>query len=288
MKKILFSAAIAAMTLLMSGCSLEETPESKFDESEAYKSATLVYVNTVASLYNKLYSRFTGGDDNFNYMSEFTADVLFLPGRQGDWVDGGKHQNAFLHRWDPSTDYIKNLWNDSYSDIALCNSSIEKLEEIRALKTLDDSVIDAYKSEVRAIRAFYYMWLVDFFGRIPVVESSQMGIGDVTQSTRSAAYEFVKKEVCEIIPYLAEDNAQKTSSEYYARFTKAAGYAMLARLAINGAVFSQDNWNDGKFVGGIDAVEANITNWGKADKYNVDGKSMNAWETVVYAQEQIK
>lgn len=288
MKKILFSAAIAAITLLMSGCSLEETPESKFDESEAYKSATLVYVNTVASLYNKLYSRFIGGDDNFNYMSEFTANVLFLPGRQGDWVDGGKHQNAFLHRWDPSTDYIKNLWNDSYSDIALCNSSIEKLEEIRALKTLDDAVIDSYKAEVRAIRAFYYMWLVDFFGRIPVVESSQMGIGDVTQSTRSAAYEFVKKEICEIIPFLAEDNSQKTSSEFYARFTKAAGYAMLARLAINGAVFSQDNWNDGKFVGGIDAVEANVTNWGKSDKYTVDGKSMNAWETVVYAQEQIK
>ena len=51
MKKILYSAAVVALTLLAVGCSLEETPKSKFDESEAYKSSTLVYVNTVASLY---------------------------------------------------------------------------------------------------------------------------------------------------------------------------------------------------------------------------------------------
>lgn len=289
MKKILYCVAIAAAALLTSQCSLEENPESKFDESEAYKSSTLVYVNTVASLYNKLYDRFRGGDDNFNYMSEFTSNVLFLPGRQGDWVDGGKHQNAFLHRWDPSTDYIKNLWNDSYSDIALCNSSLEKLEEIKALKTLDDEVIISYEAEVRGIRAFYYMWLVDFFGRIPVVTSSQLGIGDVQQSERSAAYKFVKDEVCAIIPNLAAANSQKLNDEYYGRFTKAAGYAMLARLAINGAVFSQDTWNDGKFVSGgdIDKVAANVNKWGEEDKFTVDGKTMNAWETVVYCQEQI-
>ncbi|MBR0112039.1 MAG: RagB/SusD family nutrient uptake outer membrane protein [Bacteroidales bacterium] len=284
MKKIFYAAAIA---LLFVGCSLEETPKSKFDESEAYKSSTLVYVNTVASLYTKMYNRFHGADDNYNYMSEFTSDVLFLPGRQGDWVDGGKHQNAFMHRWDPSTDYLRSIWNNSYSDIALCNASLEKLEEIRALKSLDDATINGYVAEVRGIRAFYYMWLVDFFGRIPVVTSSQAGISDVQQLSRSAAYDFVKKEITEIIPDLASDKSQKLSSEYYARFTKAAGYAMLARLAINGAVFSQDSWTGGKFTGGIDKVEANVTNWGKADKFSVDGKTMNAWETVVYCQEQI-
>lgn len=288
MKKILYSATlIATLSLMMVGCSLEEKPLSKFGEDEAYKSSTMVYVNTVASLYNKLYDRFRGGDDNFNYMSEFTANVLFLPGRQGDWVDGGKHQNAFLHKWDPSTDYIKNLWNDSYSDIALCNASLEKLDEIAGLGTLDPEVIDSYKAEVRAIRAFYYMWLVDFFGRIPIVTSSEMGVGDVQQSERSAAYKFVKDEICAIIPHLAEGTAQKTSSEYYARFTKAAGYAMLAKLAINGAVFSQDKWNDGKFTGGIAAVEDRVTDFGDKDMYTVDGKTMDAWETVVYCQEQV-
>ena len=60
MKKILYAAAIA---LLFVGCSLEETPKSKFDESEAYKSSTLVYVNTVASLYTKMFNRFHGAGD---------------------------------------------------------------------------------------------------------------------------------------------------------------------------------------------------------------------------------
>ena len=287
MKKILYSAVVLALAFLTPGCSLEETPLSKFDESEAYKSATLVYVNTVASLYNQLNSRFKGGDDNFNYMSEFTANVLFLPGRQGDWVDGGKHQNAFLHRWDPSTDYIRNLWNDSYSDIALCNASLKKLEEIKALGTLDQTVIDSYEAEVRGIRAFYYMWLVDFFGRIPIVTSPDAGIGDVKQASRSEAYGFVRDEITDIIPLLAEANSQDVNSEYYARMTKAVAYAMLARLAINAAVFSQDNWNQGQFTGGIAKVEPGVTAAGISQKINVEGKSMNAWETVIYCQEKI-
>ncbi|MCR5463448.1 MAG: RagB/SusD family nutrient uptake outer membrane protein [Bacteroidales bacterium] len=288
MKKLLYSAAVLALTFFMSGCSLEETPLSKFDEGEAYKSATLVYVNTVASLYNKLNSRFKGGDDNYNYMSEFTADVLFLPGRQGDWVDGGKHQNAFLHRWDPSTDYIRSLWNNSYSDIALCNSSLKKLEEIKELGSLDESVVDSYIAEVRGIRAFYYMWLVDFFGRIPIVTSPDAGIGDVKQASRTEGYNFVRDELCEIIPNLASAKSQDVNSEYYARVTKAVGYAMLARLAINAAVFTQDNWNQGQFTGGIAKVEPGVTKAGIDQKITVNGKTMNAWETVVYCQEQIK
>ena len=288
MKKLLYSAAVLALTFFMSGCSLEETPLSKFDEGEAYKSATLVYVNTVASLYNKLNSRFKGGDDNYNYMSEFTADVLFLPGRQGDWVDGGKHQNAFLHRWDPSTDYIRNLWNNSYSDIALCNASLKKLEEIKGLGSLDASVVDSYMAEVRGIRAFYYMWLVDFFGRIPIVTSPDAGIGDVKQSTRSEAYGFVRDEIADIIPLLPSAKSQDVNSEYYARMTKAVAYAMMARLAINAAVFSQDNWNQGQFTGGIAKVEPGVTAAGKSQNITINGKTMNAWETVIYCQEQIK
>ena len=288
MKKLLYSAAVLALTFFMSGCSLEETPLSKFDEGEAYKSATLVYVNTVASLYNKLNSRFKGGDDNYNYMSEFTADVLFLPGRQGDWVDGGKHQNAFLHRWDPSTDYIRSLWNNSYSDIALCNSSLKKLEEIKELGSLDESVVDSYMAEVRGIRAFYYMWLVDFFGRIPIVTSPDAGIGDVKQASRSEAYGFVRDEIAAIIPLLPSAKSQDSNSEYYARMTKAVAYAMMARLAINAAVFTQDNWNQGQFTGGIAKVEPGVTKAGIDQKITVNGRTMNAWETVVYCQEQIK
>lgn len=288
MKRILYGITATALVLSMAACSLEETPMSKFDESEAYKSSTLVYVNTVASLYNKLHSRFKGGDDNYNYMSEFTANILFLPGRQGDWVDGGKHQNAFLHRWDPSTDYITNLWNDSYSDIALCNASLETLEKIKALKTIEDELVDSYVAEVRGIRAFYYMWLVDFYGRIPIVTSSDMGIGDVKQSSRSEAYNFVRDEICDIIPKLVDAKSQDVTGEYYARMTKAVAYAMLARLSINAAVFTQDDWTQGQFVGGYAKVEPGVTAAGKDAKITVDGKTMNAWETVIYCQERIQ
>lgn len=53
-----------------------------------------------------------------------------LPGRQGDWVDGGFHQNAFLHSWSPSYAAFLATWNDIYKQISLCNSAYEDLQDM--------------------------------------------------------------------------------------------------------------------------------------------------------------
>ena len=56
-KKFIYSFMIAAAAAAFSSCSnfLEERPTDAFDEETAFQSPTLVYVNTVASLYNNMF-----------------------------------------------------------------------------------------------------------------------------------------------------------------------------------------------------------------------------------------
>ena len=97
MKKYIFGVALLSAALL-SGCSLDENPKSQFSEEEAFKNSTLTYVNSVANVYSAIGDGLYGGTDCVHTLQEFMSDATMLPGRQGDWVDGGKWQNMFLHR----------------------------------------------------------------------------------------------------------------------------------------------------------------------------------------------
>jgi hypothetical protein len=286
MKKIILSSLVST-GLLLSSCSgfLEETPLSLIPEEEAYKSATMVYVNTVASVYSAFESRFYGGRENVHCLQEFTADGWILPGRQADWVDGGKWQSLFLHNYGPGLATTNQVWNDMYSLIGNCNTSIDNLETF--IQAGGGEFLLEYQYEVRSIRAIVYMQLVDFFGRIPLVTSSQIGLSDVNQSNRSDIYQFIIDELTECIPHLISANGQN-SGPYYGRITKAVGYMALAKMAINSPVFTKDKWDDGSLVGGIDNVAPRINEAGKNISITLDGVTRNAWETVIYCQQQIE
>lgn len=278
--------------LVFSSCSdfLEETAYSKFSKEEAYNNPTLVYLNSVASLYSALgrqglcYDCDSNGE-NFHYLSEFSSDLCFNQGRRGDWVDGGAHQQIFLQTWDKAHSNINKAWSFQYKVIGLCNNSIDDIQSM--LDAGGEAFLQNYINEIRAIRAYIYMQSLGMFGRVPIVTSSSMSVADATQSSRSEVYAFVRDELAEIIPTLSDASGTSLSSEYYGRMTKAAGYAMMAKLAANAAVWSQDTWNDGKFVGGVEKVGPVVTELGKKQNITLDGATRNAWETVIYCQEKL-
>ena len=110
-KKFIYSFMIAAAAAAFSSCSnfLEERPTDAFDEETAFQSPTLVYVNTVASLYNNMF-KIMGNDRHVYDLNTFSSDEAMLPCRIGDWEDGGLWQNIFLHRWCTMHDLTKNSW----------------------------------------------------------------------------------------------------------------------------------------------------------------------------------
>lgn len=286
MKKVLVSSMLI-LGGLFSACSgfLDEDPRSKIPEEEAYKSEKLVYVNTIATIYTSFGNRLYGSTDNVHTLQEFSSDAWILPGRQGDWVDGGKWQSLFLHNYGPGNATIKSTWNALYTIIGNCNTSIDNLETF--IQAGGESYLQDYQYEARAVRAILYYHLVDLFGRVPLVTSSKTVMADVNQSSRSEVYQFIVDELTDCIPHLPSGKCQNMG-KYYGRVTKAVGYMAMAKVAINSPILSKDDWNDGSLVGGIAKVAPYVNQAGKNIKIALDGTTRDAWETVLYCQKQIE
>jgi len=257
-------------SLLLFSC-LDEDPRDQLEEEQAYDTASNLYINTVATLYN-----YIGGSQQsqglqgtyrgvYDY-NTFTTDEAMLPTRGGDWYDGGFWQNLYLHKWTESDDALSETWNYLYKVIVLCNRSLANIEKHQTLLTNSQKM--AYEAEVRAIRAMYYYYLVDMFGSVPLVVSDEISIQDVKQSSRSEVFSFAFDELQEVLPLLPDEHSN-LMGDYYGRITRPVAYFLLAKLALNAEIFTDNDWTDAAKPSGKDI------------KLTVDGKQMNAWEAVI-------
>lgn len=272
MKKIsLLSCLFACLAFLSCEDYLKENPRDQLDPEGGYDTPANVYLNTVATLYNYiggfqdsqgLQGTYRGVYD----LNTFTTDEAMLPTRGGDWYDGGFWQGLFLHKWGTNSDAIQATWEYLYKVVVLSNQSLEILGDLRRKTGYKD--LDRYEAEVRALRAMYYYYLVDMFARVPLVVSSSIPVKEVRQSDRKEIFEFVVKELQESLPllYTAHSNSK---GDYYGRITKPVAYFLLAKLALNAEVFTDNDWTDGSRPDG------------RGIYFRVGGQRMNAWQTVM-------
>lgn len=281
-------------SILLASCSLDETPRSKFSEEEAFSTPKLVYVNTVANVYSSIGNGLYGSDGgSVHTFQEFSSDASMIPGRQGDWVDGGAWQNIFLHNFESSVSKYNDVWNNLYRVIGLANSSIDRLNKYLG----EHPEYADYVYELRALRAVYYYYVMDLFGQVPLVVSSEVSANEVEQSNRSDVFKFVTSELAECIPHLSDSKSQN-EGEYYGRITKAVAYMCMAKCAINAPVYTIDDTTPtsySAFVGTDKSGKAtaseeqgkNVSEMGKKINITLDGETRNAWETAAYCADQI-
>lgn len=249
---------------------LNENPKDKIPEEDAYKNLTDLYYNAVASLYNNIggYSDSQGlqGTGRGIYdLNTFTTDEAIMPTRGGDWYDGGFWQGLFLHRWGVDNDAIQATWEYLYKVVSLCNQSLERIDTYQ--QTHNDEELPVYRAEVRAFRALYYYHLMDLFARVPLVLSSSTPLKEVKQNSCKEVFDFVVKELQESEPLL-ETAYSNRSGNYYGRITRPVACFLLAKLALNAEIYTDNNWTDGQFPDGKDIY------------FEVDGERLNAWQTV--------
>lgn len=259
--------------LMLSSCDgyLKEDPRDQLYPEDAYDTPQNGYLNTVASLYNYIggYSDSQGLQGTYRGvydLNTFTTDEAMLPTRGGDWYDGGFWQGLFLHKWGVNSDAIQATWEYLYKVIVLSNKSLERLDEF--YKQTNNKYIPAYMAEVRAFRAMYYYYLVDLFGRVPLVLSSSTPMKEVKQSTRAEVFEFVVKELQESLPLLSTERSNRLG-DYYGRMTRPVAYFLLAKLALNAEVYTNNNWTSGSRPDGKNLF------------FEVGGQRLNAWQTVM-------
>ncbi len=267
-----FSLLTVLFSLSLVSCSLDEDPRDQIPEEKAYSSATQLYLNTVATLYNYIGGSKDGeglqGTGRGVYdLQTFGSDEAMLPTRGGDWFDGGIWEDMYMHSWDAGHEIIKNSWIYLYKVITLCNHSLEQLEAHQSL--LSKEKYASYKAEVRALRAIYYWYLLDLFARVPIITSTAESMKEIQQSDRSEVFEFVVADLQEALPDLKYANSV-SPGDYYGRITHSVALFVLAKLMLNAEIYADDNWTDDTYLDG------------KKLLFKIDNKTLNAWEATIH------
>ena len=267
-----FSLLTLLFSLSLVSCSLDENPRDQIPEEKAYASATQLYLNTVATLYNYIGGSKEGeglqGTGRGVYdLQTFGSDEAILPTRGGDWFDGGIWEDMYMHSWDAGHEILNNSWLYLYKVITLCNHSLEQLEAHQSL--LSKEKYASYKAEVRALRAIYYWYLLDLFARVPIITSTAESMKEIQQSDRSEVFGFVVAELQEALPDLKYANSV-SPGDYYGRVTHSVALFVLAKLMLNAEIYADDNWTDDTYLDG------------KKLLFKIDNKTLNAWEATIH------
>ena len=271
MKHRFFALSVLALSLSLTSC-LDETPKDQIPETEIYDSANSLYVNAVASLYNYIGAHEEGeglqgtcrGIYDYNTL---TTDEAIIPIRGGNWYDGGLWKNMYNHTWTATDTDLYNVWKYLYKVIVLSTKSLETIEKHKALLTEQQRV--DYSAEVRAVRAMYYYYAMDMFGRIPILQSSTQKTADIRQSNRSDVFWYVVKELQNVAPLLANEHSN-LQGNYYGRVTRPVAWFLLAKLSLNAEVYTDDDWTDSSRPDG------------KTIMFDIEGNKKNAWQTCVH------
>ena len=272
MKRIYIFISAALSLLAGASCSayLDESPKDRLDEETAYSTLSDVQRNGVLSLYNYVggyvdSQGLQGTGRGIYDLNTFTTDEAMMPTRGGDWYDGGFWQGLYLHRWGVNNEAIYATWEYLYRTVILCNGSLEKIQAFSAAHPTEE--VAPLVAEVRALRAMFYYYIMDLFGSVPLIEKSSPALEEIVQKKRSKVFYFIVKELMDSEPFLSLERSNQPGV-YYGRVTRPVVWFLLAKLALNAEVYADDDWTDGSRPDG------------KSLFFEVDGQSLNAWQTV--------
>ena len=249
---------------LLSGCGfLDEEPKDQLPREDLLGSDRGMYLATLGNLYSMIGSSQAGEGLAGTYrgvydLNTFTSDEAILPTRSSDWYDGGLWQRLHMHAWETGEAPLKNAWNYLYKVIVMANQAIEDLKDY-----------PQWRQEARAVRALYYYYLLDLFGRVPLVQAADVSMDKVAQSSRPDVFRFVFFELNDVLDDLSGERSNIPGS-YYGRVTQPVALFLLAKLALNAPVWLVDDWTKDPPLGGADFTA------------EAEGRRLNAWELVEY------
>ena len=284
MKRYRFLFLLLA-ALSMTSC-LDEHPKDQLDEDAIYGSASDIYINAVASLYN-----YIGGANEsegiqgtcrgiYDY-NTLTTDEAMIPIRGGDWYDGGLWNAMYQHRWSADDQSLYDTWKYIYKVIVLANKSLDIISSKSGL--LSAAQQQEYRAEVRAIRAMFYYYAMDMFGRVPLVLStdeqrySSLFQG---QTDRSSVFHFIFQELQQVLPSLPDQHSNKEGN-YYGRITQPVVNFLLAKLALNAEIYMYDDWTRG-YANRPKGSDIHFSVPAADASSHGGDKELNAWETCIY------
>ncbi|GAA4299864.1 RagB/SusD family nutrient uptake outer membrane protein [Nibribacter koreensis] len=238
MKKIFYSALIFASAFFVGCTDLDEGIYGQQVADDFY--ATEAGVNAaLANIYNEVRGDWNGkgiagADRGWFDLNESSTDEMLIPRRaDGAWDDNGIWRAMYQHTWTGSQEFIGNTWNWLYRSIFKANLAVELLTKANA----DPARI----AEAKVLRAYFYYMLMDGWGDVPFYTENNVTVDQIPQTPRAEVFKFIESELKSNVDLLTTAKG----GQFYGRFNKWAGYALLGKLYLNAQVYTgTQRWAD--------------------------------------------
>ena len=222
MKNLKFIYTIIAFCLVNLSCSddyLERYPlDSPSDETFLSNEAELEMA--VAGAYNALWYHPAGIAIPFSITFDYASDI----GWERNTTD---LQALGLGLVDSDNEYTAGFWTAFYRGIGRCNSILDKSESLKEI--VPQEKYDRLISEVRFLRAFYYFYLSELYGGVPLLTANvTLSEARIAKSPKSEITDFILSELDAILPTLLPE----TNTANKGRASVGAALALKSRVAL--------------------------------------------------------
>ncbi|WP_161625561.1 RagB/SusD family nutrient uptake outer membrane protein [Cyclobacterium qasimii] len=218
MKKIIIYTLLIPALLFSSACNEEFLERLPLDSpsSETYFANETELDMAVTGAYNKLWYYPVGIAWFLSF--DFASD--------DGWDRNGSDLQA-LGRGEQNADngYTNGFWSHFYSGINRVNFITSEGSHLR--QEMDPAKYDRLVGEARFIRAYFYAYLAELYGDVPLVISNlTLEESQTPRSSKEAVIDFVLAELNEIKEHLPMNAAEK------GRVTKGVALALISRVAL--------------------------------------------------------
>ncbi|TAI47982.1 RagB/SusD family nutrient uptake outer membrane protein [Flagellimonas allohymeniacidonis] len=185
--------------------------------------------------------------DNFFALQEVSTDEHLVPTRGTDWGDNGIWRVLHNHTWDPSHQYLLNVWNNF-------NQSAFRASEV--IDSRSNGTAEQV-GQAQFVRAYATWVLLDLFGNVPfrgVDEGPEIN-PSVLSRTEAVALVIADLEAA----ITALPSAVAPSSDANKVASKAAARFLLARVLLNRHIYnggSPDTADMNRVVTLVDEIAA--------------------------------
>ncbi|WP_205510194.1 RagB/SusD family nutrient uptake outer membrane protein [Longitalea arenae] len=218
MKQFILFISMLAGVILFPGCKkyLEHDHPTSISDAEWW--------NTSADATNALNSVYAGIPDGSSgrqlmFLSALSDEAVARQSTRGDYESYVKG----LHN--PTWNVGAGIWEDDFKDIRRACRFLENVDRC----FMDDSLKIRYKYEARALRAYYHMELLMFFGDIPIVRTSVTPAESYLERNKEAdVYDFIVSELTDCAHHLPAvyNNADLK------RISAGTCWSLISRLAL--------------------------------------------------------
>ena len=227
--KLVIRISMVVLLLTVISCTKLNENDYLFDtvNSNNFYQTDAELSSAVGAAYSNLAKM--ASNSTFIPSEEVTTDECVVPTRGPDWGDGGRWVRLQTHTYNSADPDPINDWNFCYTGINTCNRLIATLSKYTNAK------IPGYIAELKGLRAIYYLWLLDWFGNVPI-SIDFTSTGSPTTSTRDQVYALVESELLAAAPLLPHTGPADEST--YGRVNAYTCWAALAKLYLNAEVYT--------------------------------------------------